>query len=107
MMTNKNSRYLASARFCMPAIALLVVASMACSITTVSAADDPAAGIIAVQIREQGFPCNEAQSARHDLEASRPNEQVWILRCSNAAYRVRLVPNMAANVQRIEEGKQQ
>ena len=58
--------------------------------------------IIAVQIRRQGFPCENPQSAQRDREASKPDEAVWVLQCGNATYRVRLVPDMAADVERIE-----
>jgi hypothetical protein len=58
--------------------------------------------IIAVQIRKQGFACQEAQSAVRDRKASAPNAAVWVLRCGNATYRVRLTPDMAAQVERIE-----
>ena len=60
------------------------------------------AGIIAAQIRTQGYVCTEPVAATRDTAASRPNEAVWMLRCGNASYRVRLVPDMAAEVIRIE-----
>jgi hypothetical protein len=58
------------------------------------------AEIIAAQVRRQGFPCEEALSAERESHA--PNAAVWVLRCSNATYRVQLTPNMAARVERIE-----
>jgi len=58
--------------------------------------------IIAVQIRRQGFPCENPQSVGRDSEASKPDEAVWVLQCENATYRVRLIPDMAADVERIE-----
>jgi hypothetical protein len=60
------------------------------------------AGIIAAQIRSQGYACTEPVAAMRDSQASRPNGVVWRLRCGNARYRVRLVPDMAAEVTRIE-----
>lgn len=59
--------------------------------------------IIAAQIRDQGFACNKALGAVRDRAASRPNEAVWTLTCENASYRVRLVPNMAAHVERLPD----
>lgn len=59
--------------------------------------------IIAAQIRDQGFACDKALSAVRDTAASRPNEAVWILTCENASYRVRLVPDMAAHVERLPD----
>jgi hypothetical protein len=59
--------------------------------------------IIAAQIRDQGFACDKALGAERDRAASRPNEAVWTLICENASYRVRLVPNMAAHVERLPD----
>jgi hypothetical protein len=63
---------------------------------------EASAEIIAVQIRKQGHSCDEAQGAVRDRESSTPNQTVWILRCKNASYRVRLTPDMAAQVERID-----
>ena len=59
--------------------------------------------IIAAQIRDQGFACDKALVAVRDKAASKPNEAVWTLTCENASYRVRLVPNMAAHVERLPD----
>ena len=59
------------------------------------------ADIIAVQIRKQGFACGTAQSATRDASASSADEPVWILKCDNASYRVRLVGNMADHVEKL------
>jgi len=57
---------------------------------------------IAAQIRLQGHRCEAPLSATRNTELSRPNEAVWVLKCANATYRVRLMPNMAAGVERLE-----
>jgi hypothetical protein len=44
---------------------------------------------------------DSAQAAKRDPRASKPDEQVWLLTCTNARYRVRLVPDMAAAVEQI------
>jgi hypothetical protein len=62
--------------------------------------DDPKE-IIADQIRAQGYKCDEPQSAAQDQQASRPDEAVWTLQCEDASYRVRLVPDMAATVEKL------
>jgi hypothetical protein len=62
----------------------------------------PVSEIIADQIRDQGYACNESLSAERDPTYSRPDEPVWILDCDNATYRVRLVPGMAADVERLD-----
>ena len=46
----------------------------------------------------QGFACENPVSAEHDRGSSKPNEAVWLLKCEKHSYRVRLVPDMAANV---------
>ncbi len=60
-----------------------------------AAANDPT-NIIAAQIRDQGYKCEQPQSAVQDMQASRPDEAVWVLQCEDASYRVRLDPDMAA-----------
>jgi hypothetical protein len=59
---------------------------------------------IAAQIRDQGYKCDDPQSAERDKKASRPDEAVWILTCEDATYRVRLDPDMAAKVERLGNG---
>jgi hypothetical protein len=54
--------------------------------------------IIAAKIRLQGFACDKPVSAERDRAVSKPNEAVWVLKCEDHNYRVRLVPNMAADV---------
>jgi hypothetical protein len=66
------------------------------------AQNESAASVIAVQIRKQGFACEKAQGAEKDAKADRPDSPVWILDCGNASYRVRLVPNMAAKVEKLD-----
>jgi len=68
-----------------------------------AAAEEQVAEIIAAQVRDQGHPCDKAESAKRDTKAHAPEaEAVWILTCSNAAYRVRLVPDMSAHIERLE-----
>lgn len=58
--------------------------------------------IIAAHIRMQGFACEKPLNAERDRERSKPDEPVWLLKCENATYRVRLIPDMAAQVQRVD-----
>jgi len=58
--------------------------------------------LIAAQIRDQGYSCEKPISAQRDLARSKPDEAVWVLRCENNSYRVRLVPDMAAHVTRLK-----
>jgi hypothetical protein len=66
------------------------------------AQDEVPADIIAVQVRKQGFTCGKAMSAEKEPSDSRPDLPVWILKCDNASYRVRLVGNMADHVEQID-----
>ena len=58
--------------------------------------------IIAAKIRAQGYACDSPQSAERDDAASTANEVVWMLRCQNGSYRVTLIPNRAAKVEKVE-----
>jgi hypothetical protein len=69
-----------------------------------SAQEDPT-NIVADQIRSQGYACDAPQTATRDPQASRPDEQVWLLQCESGTYRVRLVPDMAAKVEKIDKGQ--
>jgi hypothetical protein len=63
--------------------------------------DEVPPDIIAVQIRKQGYTCTNPQSAKRDPQASKPDEPVWILKCDNATYRVRLIGDMADHVEKM------
>jgi hypothetical protein len=89
---------------CLLLAALPAAAALAClsaSLARAQQADTPA-GIIAAQIRTQGYACTDPVAATRDQRASRPNVTVWTLHCQNAAYRVLLVPDMAAQVTQLK-----
>jgi hypothetical protein len=64
-------------------------------------AEETPADSLAAQLRRQGHRCEEPVNVQRDAERSRPDELVWIIKCTNATYRMRLVPNMAAKVEQI------
>ena len=66
------------------------------------ASNEKPAEIIAIKVRKQGHSCDRPLSIESDRERSMPNGRVWILKCGNATYRVRLVPDMAARVERLD-----
>ena len=66
------------------------------------AQQEKAAEIIAVQIRKQGYTCGKAERAERDVEASKPNVPVWILKCDNARYRVHVFGSLADKVERLD-----
>jgi hypothetical protein len=89
------------------------VVRMICVVVAAQAVDNVAAAqsilpkqapkdLIAAQIRGQGYVCERPISAKRDLARSKPDEAVWVLRCENNSYRIRLVPDMAAHVTRLK-----
>ena len=54
--------------------------------------------MLAAQIRLQGYACEKTVGAKRDVKLSRPDYDVWVLKCSNAVYRVSRYPDMAAQV---------
>ena len=58
--------------------------------------------ILAAQLRDQGYECDQPQRAERDIQASKPDEEVWIVQCEHSKYRMRLDPDMAAKVERID-----
>lgn len=62
--------------------------------TAVAQGQEAPKDVIAAHLRIQGYRCDAPKSARRDPQASRPDEQVWLISCGNARYRVRLAPDM-------------
>lgn len=53
-------------------------------------------------LTSQGQVCDNPISATRDKKQSAPDVSVWVLRCENNSYRVRLAPDMAARIQRLK-----
>ena len=58
--------------------------------------------VLADQLRSQGYPCDRVLSSEQDVGASKSDEAVWMLKCTNSNYRMRLIPDMAAKIERID-----
>ena len=86
----------------LPVVYLVGLAAPAAAQTSDQASDNAAADLVAAQIRDQGYACDAPASAKPDQSYSEPDETAWILICKNASYRVRLVPDMAAQVEQID-----
>lgn len=71
-------------------------------ISAAQAAEETPKGTLAAQIRTQGFACDQPLRATRDAKRSRPDYAVWVLKCSNATYRIGRAPDMAAKVQPLE-----
>lgn len=83
--------------------ALAVLAGLALAVPLDSAvAQDGAAGDLAAQARAQGHRCDAPVSAQRDAALSKPDQAVWVLKCANAGYRLRLIPDKAASVEPIK-----
>jgi len=78
---------------------VLALAASLCGFDRAAAQTPPQA--LAAQIRTQGYACKPPLHAMRDTRRSRPDEAVWILHCGRAAYRIRLDPDMAAHVERL------
>ncbi|TYL93956.1 hypothetical protein FXB40_19125 [Bradyrhizobium rifense] len=89
-----------------PGLVFLVAAT--CSFQPVGAgatgdsnafASETPRSMLAAQIRMQGFTCDKPLGALRDTKRSRPDRAVWVLKCSNATYRITRAPDMAAKVE--------
>ena len=85
---------------CIPALA--VVCALFPGGFSAQAANETVQGVLAAQIRSQGFACDKPLGATRDAKRSRPDHEVWILKCSNATYRVSRAPDMAARVEPLQ-----
>lgn len=63
------------------------------------AAGESPKDVIAAQIRIQGFACDHPLGAVQDRKRSKPDHEVWVLKCENATYRFSRYPGMAAKVE--------
>jgi hypothetical protein len=74
----------------------------ATSVVSIAArAEAGPADSLAVEIRRQGHRCDAALGAERDTQQSRPGEPVWIVKCSNATYRIRLIPHQAGHIEQL------
>ena len=55
--------------------------------------------MLSAQVRLHGFVCEKAHGAARDKRRSRADRAVWVLKCSNASYRVSRSPDMTAEVE--------
>jgi hypothetical protein len=85
-------------------VALMILALLAARCMALAAeppGEDPK-NVLAAQLRNQGYECDQPKSAEQDVQASRPDEAVWIVKCENSKYRMRLDPDMGAKVERLD-----
>ncbi|MDA9431059.1 hypothetical protein [Bradyrhizobium sp. CCBAU 51627] len=78
---------------------LAPIAALASGSAFAQDAAETVQAVLAAQIRSQGFVCDKALGATQDTKRSRPDHAVWVLKCSNANYRVSRAPDMAAKIE--------
>jgi hypothetical protein len=81
------------------AFAFAIVAAFSTAAHAQSAKVQTVQDDLAAQVRIQGFACDRAQGAIRDKKRSKPDYAVWVLKCSNAVYRVSRAPDLAAKIQ--------
>jgi len=57
--------------------------------------------LLAAQLRTQGFACDHPSNAKLDEKASKPNETVWVVECKGVRYRMTVVPDLAAKIEKL------
>jgi hypothetical protein len=82
-------------------IVILIVGNAGGALTLSAAQAETVQSILAAQIRTQGFACDKALGAIKDARRSKPDHEVWVLKCSNAVYRVGRYPDLAAKVEQL------
>lgn len=85
-------------------IALTAFAIIAGLVSTSAGAEsgiEPPMDLLATQLRDQGFACDHPDKADLDAKATRPNETVWVVECKGVRYRMTVVPDLAAKIEKI------
>jgi len=101
-MTTKSRLCARGPFFAKAATVLWITSGPGVSVIAAQDIEETPKEVIAAQIRDQGFSCDEPLSTKRDSKYSKPGEDAWILKCENATYRVRLISDMAADVERID-----
>ena len=57
--------------------------------------------VLAVRVREQNHPCHTPLKAEREEARSKAHDAVWLLRCDNASYRLRLRMDMGAEITKL------
>ena len=86
-------------------VGLMVLVTSAMGPTTAqqhSEGEETPAGILAVRLRQQGYRCDEPTRAKPDAAQSRADERAWVVRCANASYRMRLIPDLDAVIEPLD-----
>ena len=69
--------------------ALLVLAVAGVAAPSAGAEKPTPLSIISDAVRDRGHTCKKPKNAQWERKQSRPDEEVWLIECENARYRVR------------------
>jgi hypothetical protein len=82
---------------------IMSAATLTCGLALAIAQDETVEiTVLADQVRSQGFACSNPSSAERLAKESAPEEPVYLLKCENATYQLRLIPDQAAQVTEIK-----
>jgi hypothetical protein len=81
-----------------PSLAIVIASALSLGLAERAVAQDTPVTVVADQVRSQGFACSNPSTAERIEAESRPEEPVYLLTCEEAIYKVRLVPDQAAEV---------
>ncbi|MGL4591887.1 MAG: hypothetical protein ACRCVZ_08585, partial [Aestuariivirga sp.] len=79
-----------------------VLVALAPALPDAALAQDTDVSIIAAQVRSQGFVCDNPTGAERVADESAPDQPVYTLACDGMTYRVKLIPDMAAEITKID-----
>lgn len=79
-----------------------VLVALAPALPSGALAQETDVSIIAAQVRSQGFACDNPTGAERAADESAPDQQVYTLACDGVTYRVKLIPDMAAEITKID-----
>ncbi|MBS0232837.1 MAG: hypothetical protein JSR99_05065 [Proteobacteria bacterium] len=83
-------------------ITMVMAAGLAGTSALAESAEEPPMDLLASQARDQGFTCNHPKSARFDAKTSKPNEKVWVLQCEHDTFRMTVIPDLAAKIEKLD-----
>lgn len=86
-------------------LAAVAAASGPAAAQTAPPNDPEAADLVATQLRQQGYACDDPYGATREKDAAAGVDAVWRIECKNAIYRVRLIPDQAADVEEIQSAQ--
>ncbi len=85
------------------AVSAVIIAGLSVSSAVADNGLEPPMDLLATQLRDQGFACDHPEKAQLDEKASKPNERVWLVECKGVRYRMTVVPDLAAKIEKLDK----